>query len=103
MDELTVTADHDGNVVVINVQGEIDAATAPVLDQELREADDCSTAEVIIDFGGVDFIDSSGLSVLVAAQKRLRNRDATLVVVNAQASTRRLFEIAGLDNVLTIR
>jgi anti-sigma B factor antagonist len=103
MDDLTVTSAQDGNVVVLNVRGEIDAATAAILDQRLREADDRSTAEVVVDFGGVDFIDSSGLSVLVATHKRLRNREATLVVVNPQAATRRLFQIAGLDAVLTIR
>lgn len=104
MDEFCVDVSISGPLANVRVAGEIDAATAPGLDESLRKVESETTlTEIALDFGGVSFIDSSGLSVLVAAHKRLRASGVMLVVTNASPSTRRLFSIAGLDVVLVVR
>lgn len=104
MDDFRVDTTSDGPVASVAVGGELDAATAPVLDEAIRKLDrDDLVREVTVDLGDVGFIDSSGLSVLVAAHKRLRARGVSLVIDNATPGARRLFAIAGLDTVLTIR
>ena len=104
MDEFYVDVSIDGEIATIRVAGEIDAATAPGLDERLRKVEtETCLSEIDVDFADVAFIDSSGLSVLVAAHKRTRSHDVTFVVTNPSASARRLFAIAGLDMVLAVR
>ncbi|HEX7166421.1 MAG TPA: STAS domain-containing protein [Acidimicrobiales bacterium] len=105
MDDFRVLTAIDGGVAVLRVTGELDAATAPTLDEYVRrvEAEQQVLDEIVVDIGDVTFIDSSGLSVLVAAHKRLRREDTGLVVANPSSQARRVFEIAGLHSVLTVR
>ncbi|HVM07710.1 MAG TPA: STAS domain-containing protein [Acidimicrobiales bacterium] len=104
MDDFRVDIAGDGPVVVARVVGELDAATAPVLDEALRRVEDeRQPPELVVDLSAVGFLDSSGLSVLVAHHKRLRVREASFVVASPSSGIRRIFSIAGLDGVLTIR
>jgi anti-sigma B factor antagonist len=101
-DEFRIEASFDGPVARLAVFGEIDAATAPSLEERLAGVGE-GHREVIIDFRGVEFIDSAGLTVLVAAHTRLRTIGAELVIEAPPAKARRIFDISGLDRVLTIR
>ncbi len=85
--------------------GEVDAATAPLLEAAIVEALPSidGEAELVVDCRGLEFIDSSGLNVFVANARRLSERNARLVLESPPASARRLFEISGLDHVVTIR
>ena len=85
----------------IVVKGEIDLAAAPTLLRRLDdalEADPGGTLEV--DFGGVTFIDSTGLGVLVACRKRAVAAGGEIEVTNAAPNVRHVFEVTGLDKVL---
>ena len=101
-DGFAIDTQIDGSTVTVRVSGELDAATAPEVDEAIRQASSDSTSLVVVDFSGLGFIDSSGLSVLVSAHKRLTKAGATLQVRAASPSVARVFAIAGLDKVLTI-
>lgn len=92
----------DGSTIVVRVTGELDAATASEVEDAIRQTSADSTERVVVDFTDLEFIDSSGLSVLVAAHKRLGTVGASLELRGAQPSVARVFAIAGLDKVLTI-
>jgi anti-sigma B factor antagonist len=82
---------------------EIDAASsaafrAEVDDAVQRAAD--TGGEVVLDFGDVDFIDSTGLTVLIDAHRTLGDQDRTLTIVNAVPHIRRLFVVTGLEQFL---
>jgi anti-sigma B factor antagonist len=82
---------------VVRIVGEIDVATAPVVRDELASAFAAGARTLTLDLGGVAFVDSSGLGVLVGALRRLReDRDGRVVICNAQAGVRKVFEITGL-------
>jgi anti-anti-sigma factor len=102
-DGFRIESSIDTRVAWLDVAGEVDAATAPVLDAKITEAVAAGVGEVVLRCGGLEFIDSSGLSVIVANHKRLRDRGRTLVIESPPVAARRLFEIAGLDRVLNVR
>lgn len=103
MEALDIHSAMDGPTALLRVGGELDAATAPVLDEALRRATAEGARErVVLDFADLTFVDSAGLSVLVAAHKRLQREGTEFVVAAPSAAVRRLFGIAGLDRVLTI-
>lgn len=93
----------DGSTARLALFGEVDAATAPLLEDGITRAIEQGCLEVVLQCEGLDFIDSSGLSVLVTNHKRLRERGGELVIESPAAPTRRLFDISGLDRVLVIR
>lgn len=83
------------------VSGEIDIATAPDLVRQLDEAIDQHPGERIeVDFARVSLVDSSGLGVLVAAQKRARAAGGDIAVTNLRPNLHTVFELTGLDKVL---
>lgn len=87
----------DGSVEVVRVAGEIDLETA----DQLAEAIDACHGLVVVDLGGVTFMDSSGLGTLIRARNRLVDEGGGLVVREVAANVRRLFEVTGLTDFLS--
>jgi anti-anti-sigma factor len=93
-------ADRGGEVVVA-VTGEVDLATAGLLRQVIDSA--CDRADrVVVDLTATTFIDSSGLAVVIHAYERLGGRPGAVVVIASNRSVRQVFEISGLDRLVTL-
>jgi len=99
--ELTVSQ-RDGSTIV-HAAGELDVNTAPELREQLARLISEHTRLIVVDLGEVSFVDSTALSVLVSALKRLRQADSDLELASPNPSVRRVFEITGLTRLFTIR
>jgi anti-sigma B factor antagonist len=91
---------EDG-VAVVAPEGDIDLRTAPAVRSEL-EAARGEAACVVLDLRLVEFMDSSGIRLLVEAQLAADRDGASFAVVRGPAPVQRLFELAGLDGRLTL-
>ena len=96
--EIDVGITDSDDKVVISVTGEVDLVTAPHLRRVLSEAsarDDVHC--IVLNLGGVSFLDSTGIAVLAGSTKRCRDigKDVRLCCVQPQLS--RLFALMGLD------
>ena len=87
----------------VAIFGEVDAATAALLDDALTSSAPDPGVELVVDCRGLEFIDSSGLNVFVKNAQRLGDAGGRLVLESPRAPARRLFEISGLDQVVIIR
>jgi anti-sigma B factor antagonist len=87
------------DVRVVSVEGEADLHTAPQLDDLLKALE---SNHVIVDLTEATFVDSTMVSVLVAADQRLRTAGGQLVIAADNPSVARLFEMTGLDRVLAV-
>jgi len=87
---------------VLKVKGEVDVYTAPRLREKLVELVSQDKLQVIVDLEGVDFLDSTGLGVLVGGLKRLRSHNGDLGLVCSQPRVLKVFEITGLTKVFDI-
>src|ERR1700751_463987 len=87
---------------VISLTGEVDLYTAPEFKQQLLDVIGNGAKNVIVDFSNTTFIDSTTLGVLVGGVKRLRSADGQLSLVCSDRNITKIFEITGLDRVLTI-
>ncbi|MEJ7764238.1 MAG: STAS domain-containing protein [Acidimicrobiales bacterium] len=88
--------------VVLVVRGEVDIATAPRLREKLVELASQGAKQVVVDLDGVDFLDSTGLGVLIGGMKRLRGLDGDLTLVCTQPRILKVFEITGLNRAFSI-
>jgi stage II sporulation protein AA (anti-sigma F factor antagonist) len=84
------------------LSGELDLALAPSLRDHLNWLHADGVRHFTVDAAGVTFIDSVGLSVLLAVYRRCREEDGTVSVVRPSASIRRTLEISGLLDVLNV-
>src|ERR1700732_2933063 len=87
---------------VLSVKGEVDVYTAPRLREKLVELVSQGKHQIIVDLEGVDFLDSTGLGVLVGGLKRLRSHEGDLTLVCTQHRILKVFEITGLTKVFAI-
>lgn len=97
-----VEEDLDDRTRVLAAAGEVHVSTAPELARRLGEAIEAGRSRIVLDFSGVEFIDSTGLSVLLAALRQVGLSDGALVIVCTNPTVLRLFEITRLDATFDI-
>jgi anti-anti-sigma factor len=91
----------DGIVLVMS--GEIDLATASTVEHELLRAEQ-SHDLVALDLSNLSFMDSTGLHVIVVADRRMRERGGRLLIVQGPPQIRRVFELTGVaDHMELVR
>jgi anti-sigma B factor antagonist len=99
---LDLTVETGSDVVVLRLSGELDATTSPGLRDELVRLIDSSVQALDLDLSELRFVDSVGLSVLVAGHHRARSQDVPYRLVNVAPGCRRILEITRLDAILTV-
>jgi anti-sigma B factor antagonist len=97
--EMTTSGARD----VLAVSGEIDAFTSPRLRERLTEMMDDGHFRLVVDLEGVEFMDSTGLGVLVACLKRAKEHGGDLSLVCTGPQILRVLSITGLDRVFEVR
>ena len=93
------TSDRPGGAQVALV-GELDIATAPKLDEEVRRLEAEGRELIVIDLRGLEFMDSGGLRALLAADARARERGARVVIVRGDDRIQKVLRITRLDERL---
>jgi anti-sigma B factor antagonist len=100
--DLTITTREAEGRTVVSVAGEIDVYTAPRLREEITELVAAGTYDLVIDMSAVEFLDSTGLGVLVGGLKKVRAHDGSLPLVCNQDRLLKIFRITGLAKVFVI-
>ena len=89
------------NWVLLEINGEIDMATGPELRQRIVQYVQEGHLHIILDLAKVDFIDSTGLGVLIGGLKRTRSHGGDLQCIGLSESLKEMFKLTGLDAFLT--
>jgi anti-sigma B factor antagonist len=99
-ENITVRVTTTAGSTVVSVSGEIDLASAPVVRDAIKSMIENGTHRFIVDLGGVDFMDSTGLSLLIAVHTQLG--PGALGVVANRANVRRVLAVTGIDTVIPV-
>ena len=99
---MKIRTESHGSTAVVTLAGRLDAASATTLRRSLREALADGHRSLVLDFEGVAFVDSSGLSVLVTALKNARSAGGELALVRLGAQARTLLELTRLNLVFLV-
>jgi anti-sigma B factor antagonist len=95
------SAESRGDSMVITIHGDLDIVTSPQLDESLTRAES-THRRIILDLGGVDFLDTSGLAVIVGHWKKLESAGGMLALAGARYRYTKTLWITGLADKLTL-
>jgi anti-sigma B factor antagonist len=97
---LTLEKHSTGKSVYLKLNGELDAHSSEQLGRAMRAEEQDGCREVVLDLEDLDFIDSTGLSTLIAAASRAQAGGWTISVINARGKVRRVFDLTDMDSML---
>jgi anti-sigma B factor antagonist len=84
------------------VSGELDLASAEMLEAKLKELESSEPDLLVLDLRELEFMDSTGLRAVIAADARARERGGRLVVVRAPEEVDRVFRLTRMDQHLEL-
>ena len=97
-----VTIQEQGDTTLVVLRGELDISTASRLEDDLRRIEADGPALLVLDLSGLDFMDSTGLRLLISADSRAREAGRRLVLVKGNQMVQRVLRLTRLDERLTI-
>jgi anti-anti-sigma factor len=86
--------------VRVSLQGELDLASVRQMEEHFAAIDEQEPVRVVVDLGGLEFIDSSGLRMLLLADTRAREHGYELVLLAGSEPVQRVFEMTGACEIL---
>ena len=97
---LTITSALVDGIRVITVRGEIDHYTGDPLRQALSLAEGTAVPRTVVDLGGVTFMDSSGINILINALHAVLDADGWLRLAGPTEAVLRTLQLVGVDQVI---
>ncbi|WP_406391528.1 STAS domain-containing protein [Streptomyces sp. NBC_00887] len=101
MSRLTITVQHAATGPVLEITGDLDHGTAPELRQVVDHLTLAGGQLLVLDLTGLEFMDSSGITALLAARNLATEQSGDMALTAVPANTARILRIVGLDRVFT--
>ena len=97
-----IHAAKEGKATVVQLQGKVDATSAPSVEQALIGAIDQGEKKLVIDCASLDFISSAGLRSLLLAVKKMKAAGGTIALAALQSHVKEVFDISGFSALFVI-
>ena len=103
-DELSIDlkTENGGGTLVFKLRGSLDLATAPTVRAALSDAAEKGSQDLIVDLTQLEFLDSTGLGVLIGAHRRAAERNGSFRLIVSDGPISRLLNITGLIGVFSV-
>ena len=99
-DQLRIDVAREAGRIVLSLDGELDMATAPLLQSAFEDAHLAAPEMVLLDLRRLRFVDSTGLRIILAARNRCRERGQQLAVTRGSEQVERLLSVTGMSQHL---
>jgi len=99
---MKITHEIKESTIIITLDGELDASSSVILDEELSDPEIMKYNKVLVDCKNLNYISSAGLGVFIFHLQRFEDSQIKLIFFNMQDKVRNVFEILGLDLLMTI-
>lgn len=101
---MQILTEKIGSNLIVEVNGELDLETSPafrnVIEEKLNQY--VSIRHLVLDLKKVNFIDSSGLGVILGRFKRISQEGGRMSAINVSESVKRVFQLSGLLKIISI-
>jgi stage II sporulation protein AA (anti-sigma F factor antagonist) len=99
---MPVTIERQGDTLIAAADGRVDSTNASTFQDELTAATDGNDHSVILDLGGLSYISSAGLRVILLVAKTLQTKGARFAVCSPSDQIREIFEISGFSQIIPV-
>ncbi|WP_027183447.1 STAS domain-containing protein [Desulfovibrio inopinatus] len=99
---MDLVAKDVNDIAVLEIQGRLDSNTSKVLEDKVTELLGQNTKKMLMDFNGVDYINSTGLRVLLLTLQQLKKREGRLVLCSIKDYMKEVFDISGYTEIFPI-
>ena len=99
---MEISTRKEGKGVVVSLNGRMDAVSSPDFDKTLEELLGEGEKDFVIDFTSLDYISSAGLRSILAAAKKLKGKQGSLLLSALKDVVKEVFEISGFSSILPI-
>lgn len=98
---MNINIEKVNNSTVFKLEGRLDTVTAPELEQAINNEGN-ALVNLVLDFGGINYISSAGLRVLLGAQKKM-NAQGSMELINVSDDVMDILEMTGFADILVIK
>src|SRR5919112_6800546 len=99
---MEISTSQENSMYIIAVNGDLDASSSILLDRAIAEAVSVNETNIVIDCNKLNYISSAGLGVFMSYLQDFQDKNISLVLFGLNDKVRNVFEILGLDQLLTI-
>ena len=99
---MEVQVEEKGDVVVVRLQGRLDAASSPQLEKKIYSIIESGYFKIILNFSGVDYLSSAGMRLMLSVSKKLKHLAGKVVACSLNDEIMDIIKMAGFQNVLEI-
>lgn len=94
--------EEKGDVVVIRLEGRLDAASSPQLEKQINSIIETGHFKIVLSFASCDYLSSSGMRLMLSVLKKLKNLEGKLVACNMNDDVMDVIKMTGFQQVLEI-
>ena len=99
---MELTHVKEGEIVTITIRGRLDAATAPVADNEIKKIMDNDCFRILFNLNDLEYLSSGGLRVILGVAKELKRKEGKLVLCSLNPFVKEIFVVSGFESLIPI-
>lgn len=99
---VTIKEDAKGDVLVLRMSGRLDAVSSPTAERKVFDYINNDQCKLLFDFGGIDYLSSAGMRMLLSIAKKLKSLSGKLVLFGITSNVMDILKMSGFDHVLEI-
>ncbi|WP_345782792.1 STAS domain-containing protein [Pseudodesulfovibrio pelocollis] len=97
-----MTESKENGITILTVNGNLDAEGTQALEEKVLALLDAGETSLLFDFTGLDYINSSGLRILVLAYQRLKKASGKVAICGVRDYIQEVFEVSGYDKIFPL-
>ncbi|BDQ38348.1 anti-sigma factor antagonist [Pseudodesulfovibrio nedwellii] len=99
---MAMNQENENGVTILAVDGNLDAEGTQAMEEKVLALLESGETKLLFDFSGLDYINSSGLRVLVLAYQRLKKASGTVAICGVKDYIQEVFEVSGYDKIFPL-
>ena len=100
---MEITHNMEDEVLIFTIKGRLDAATAPIAEETIKEKLAENTQRLLFDLSGLEYLSSGGLRVILSAAKEIRRREGKVALAELKPYVYEIFEVSGFTSMIPIK
>lgn len=99
---INIQIEEDQGVIIVRIEGRMDAASAPVLERKLAEKIEAGKIKLVLDFAKVNYLSSAGMRLLLSTTKKLKSEKGGLHLCSVSEEVMEIIKMAGFERIIQI-